>query len=233
MFPPNLSSNCLNNFFRTSIPTFNSALLNFLARFIVFSFPCFFTSNNILLCIASNISGTQTNTDTLYSFIFSCICLSPSQNTLRTPLFNINIIPVEPNVWWNGNITKLTSVLYNFSAAFIECTFDAIFFWDNITALESDVVPDVNNIILVFSGSIFNSKNSLFPLSSSSFPIFFILGILFISFDSTSFIQINSFAFVVDLCFISSIISIYFGSNIRASASLLIIESSISWAVTA
>ena len=50
------------------------------------------------------------DTETLYSFRFSWICLNPSQNTFVAPPDKNTKSPVEPKVWWNGKNAMFTSV---------------------------------------------------------------------------------------------------------------------------
>ena len=107
---------------------------------------------------------------TLYSFMLAWMCLIPSQNTFVQPWFKKIKIPVLPKVWWNGKKAILTSVLKKFSTLFMAEIFDAIFLWDNITAFDLEVVPDVNKIILILLSSIFASINSLLPFSTSLLP---------------------------------------------------------------
>ena len=190
------------------MPNFNKKLLIFIANFTFLVFPCFSISCIIFLCIASNINGTHTKTDTLYSFKFCAICLKPSQNTFFAPQLKKNVKPVEPNVWWNGKNAILTSVSYIFSADVNAYMFDAIFLCDNITALAKDVVPDVNNTILIALLSISAFKYSLFPFKISCFPSNNNSFIFLNLFSSTLSMQIYSLSCVLLFFIMFKIISV-------------------------
>ena len=84
--PPKLSNICLNTIFLMSIFAFNSVFDIFVILFISPVFPCSSIAFWIFLYIVSNTSGTATNTLTLYSFRFCCMCFSPSQNATWLPL---------------------------------------------------------------------------------------------------------------------------------------------------
>jgi len=123
------------------------------------------------LYIPSKSIGTEIIAETWYSFIFSAICLIPSQNAIAEP-FEIGYKnpTVHSNVWWSGKNDKNTSFSSTFIVAAISIKLLTIFLCDNITAFDIAVVPDVNNIIPIFSLSILASKNSLFPSLISWFP---------------------------------------------------------------
>ena len=109
----------------------------------------------------------------LYSFIFSAICLIPSQNAILHP-FDIGYKnpTVDSNVWCKGKNDNITSFSCNLITDVISIKLLTIFLCDNFTAFDIDVVPDVNNIICISSGFILASKNSLLPFSNNSFPSF-------------------------------------------------------------
>ena len=135
------------------------------------SLPSFSKFLIIVLCILSYIAGTKEANVILYSFRFSTICLIPSQNDLCAPIYSeYNIPTVHSKTWCNGkndNILSLESIS-NTEAKSI--TFDTIFLWESATTFDFDVVPEVNNIILISSGFIFASIKLLSPASTNSFP---------------------------------------------------------------
>ena len=228
--PPRASITDLNNFLLTSIWIFLSILLIFIAFFINFVFPCLFTSFIIVLYIASTNTGTPTNNVTLYSFKFCFMYLNPSGNTVFTPHASITIIHVDPNIWWNGKNAILVSLGLMSSTFCIAYIFDTMFFCDNITAFDFDVVPDVNNNMLILLLSILTLSYSFsfciyfeFLFFLYSFPLFIISGILKNP-CSFSFIQINVQILVLLFSCIFNIWGINFWSNTMHSALLLINE---------
>ena len=91
--------------------------------------------------------------------------------------------------------------------------------FDNITAFDFDVVPDVNNNIAILSLSISQFTYSLFPFFNISAPSFF--NVQKFLYPSCSVMQTYSCKFVFPFCFIFSILSMYFSSNTITSALLL------------
>ena len=93
-FEPRLSCTCLNNFPLISNPTFNNAFETFIPTFTVVPFPWSFIDFIIFLHIFSYKTGTDTINVISYSFIFSAMCLIPSQNAIDAPTDNGNKNPV-------------------------------------------------------------------------------------------------------------------------------------------
>ena len=83
--PPSSSRMSLNSFLLISMWNFSRNLLILSPRSKVFLFPCLSIASWILLYIASIRSGTHTKTVTLYSLIFFCMYLRPSQKTVVVP----------------------------------------------------------------------------------------------------------------------------------------------------
>ena len=125
------------------------------------------------LYIPSKSIGTEIIAETWYSFIFSAICLIPSQNAIAEP-FEIGYKnpTVHSKTWCIGKIERSVSFSFTSTTDAMSIKFEQIFLWERATTLELDVVPDVNNIMLIFSLSILASINSLFPFFINFSPVF-------------------------------------------------------------
>ena len=215
IFPPSSSCKSLKIAFLFSIESFLcfSSSINISSKFPFFSI-CFLTILNNL----SYIAGTDAITDALYSFRFSGICLIPSLNTICAPIYSGYKNPtVHSNTWCNGKNDKNISLEFTSNVDAISIKFEHIFLCDNATAFDCDVVPDVNNIILIFLLSISAFVNLVSPFSTSFLPfsINSFCEIISSSVFSKS-IEIIYFKFLF-LTFFS--VSIYFPEQIIASTS--------------
>jgi len=146
-------------------------LFSFISFFTTSSLPCFSKFFIIFLYIFSYIAGTKAAKVVLYSFKFSNICLIPWQNALSAPMYNeYNIPTVHSKTWCSGKNDNILSFEFTSNIEAKSITLDTIFLCDKATTFDFDVVPEVNNIILISSGFIFASIKLLSPFSTNSFP---------------------------------------------------------------
>lgn len=80
----------------------------------------------------------------------------------QMPLFHLQriilILPIFRKVWWNGRSASDVSLLVIGITASMAFKLLVIFLFDNSTIFDCDVVPDVNNKILLLSSSILISS---------------------------------------------------------------------------
>ena len=148
----------LNNNLRISILNSKSLFDILIILLINSSLPDFFIPLYIFLYTSSNTAGTKNNNVGEYSFILSLNFFILSTNAIVPPENSNTNAPRIPKVWWNGSSASVISLLVIGITASIAFKLLVIFLFDNSTIFDCDVVPDVNNKILLLSSSILISS---------------------------------------------------------------------------